>query len=73
MTISRFNPRVKVTAYPVQLTQENAAKIFQEYDIVLDASDNPKTRYLVNDAAVLAKVIALCKPKNNLFSIKRSN
>ncbi|EAR85069.3 MFS transporter (macronuclear) [Tetrahymena thermophila SB210] len=55
LTIERFNHRVKVNTYQFQLTPENAQDIFSQYDIILDASDNPKTRYLVSDASVLAK------------------
>lgn len=49
--IARINPDVKVITYPERLTSENATKIFQEYDIVVDGSDNFPTKYLVNDAA----------------------
>ena len=39
----------------VALTYENALEIIQNYDCIVDASDNPRTRYLINDACVLAK------------------
>lgn len=34
-------------------TPANAARLVAGYDLVLDASDNPATRYLLNDACVL--------------------
>lgn len=49
--IARINPDVKVITYQERLTSENAIKIFQDYDIIVDGSDNFPTKYLVNDAA----------------------
>lgn len=48
------NPHVEVVTHPVRLTSENALEILQGYDVVLDGCDNFPTRYLVNDACVLA-------------------
>lgn len=53
--IARINPDVKVIPYPERLTSENAMKIFEDYDIIVDGSDNFPTKYLVNDAAFFAK------------------
>ena len=39
-------------AYPYFLDKNNANQIIQNYDIVLDASDNVTARYLVNDAVM---------------------
>ena len=39
--------------YEVRLTSENALEIFQDYDIIIDGTDNFPTRYLVNDACVM--------------------
>ena len=52
-TIARLNPDVHVIGHQVQLTSQNALDIIQNYDIVLNGSDNFPTRYLVNDACVL--------------------
>lgn len=49
--IGRINPDVKVITYQERLTSENAMNIFQDYDIIVDGSDNFPTKYLVNDAA----------------------
>jgi sulfur-carrier protein adenylyltransferase/sulfurtransferase len=48
-----LNPFIRVTIYPIRLTSENCLAIVNDYDIVLDGSDNFPTRYLVNDACVL--------------------
>jgi adenylyltransferase/sulfurtransferase len=48
-----LNPHVEVEAFPVRLTSENALEILRGFDLLVDASDNFPTRYLVNDASVL--------------------
>jgi molybdopterin/thiamine biosynthesis adenylyltransferase/rhodanese-related sulfurtransferase len=53
MTIHALNPDVQVRGYPERLTVDNVMVLFQDYDIIVDGSDNFPTRYLVNDAAVL--------------------
>ena len=50
----RINPEVRVEAHPLRLTADNALSLIAGYDLVADGSDNFATRYLVNDAAVLA-------------------
>jgi adenylyltransferase/sulfurtransferase len=47
------NPGIKLVPHEVKLTSENVLSIMQEYDIVVDGTDNFDTRYLLNDAAVL--------------------
>lgn len=37
-----------------RLEPDNAVELFGQYDLILDGTDNFATRYLVNDAAVLA-------------------
>jgi adenylyltransferase/sulfurtransferase len=49
-----INPDVRVTQYPERLTSENIMDVIADWDYVLDGSDNFPTRYLVNDACVLA-------------------
>ena len=50
------NPYVTVRPYNRRLTAEIAADLFSEYDLVLDGTDNFDTRYLVNRAAVEARL-----------------
>ena len=49
-----MNSDVEVIPYDLALDSTNALEIIKEYDVVLDASDNVATRYLLNDACVLA-------------------
>jgi sulfur-carrier protein adenylyltransferase/sulfurtransferase len=53
-TLEALNPDVKVIPYQAKLTSENIMDIIKDYDLVVDGCDNFPTRYLVNDACVLA-------------------
>ena len=53
-SIAEVNPLVDVRLHEVRLSAANAVGIFEQYDLILDGTDNFATRYLVNDAAVLA-------------------
>ncbi len=48
------NPHVDLRKFETRLTSENALRIVRDFDIVVDGTDNFPTRYLVNDACVLA-------------------
>jgi len=48
-----LNPEVEVVPYRLRLSAENALEIFDDYDLVIDGTDNFPTRYLSNDACVL--------------------
>lgn len=51
--IRELNPDVQVVPHREPITSANALHIIQDYDIVLNGSDNFPTRYLVNDACHL--------------------
>lgn len=48
-----LNSSITVTAHETRLTRDNALELAAPYSILLDASDNAPTRYLLNDVAVL--------------------
>ncbi len=50
-----LNPNVKIEAFEIALTSENALELFKDFDVIVDGTDNFQTRYLVNDAAVLTR------------------
>lgn len=52
-SVHQINPDAEVRLHEVRLDHTNAEQIFDEYDLVLDGTDNFATRYLVNDACVL--------------------
>jgi len=51
--LNALNPHVHVEPIEGELTSQNALEIIGAYDMVLDGTDNFKTRYLTNDACVL--------------------
>jgi adenylyltransferase/sulfurtransferase len=53
-SIKAINPLVRVRLHQLRLAPDNAVELFSQYDLILDGTDNFATRYLVNDAAVLA-------------------
>ncbi len=53
-SIREINSGVEVRLHNVRLDRSNAVALFEQYDLVLDGTDNFATRYLVNDAAALA-------------------
>jgi adenylyltransferase/sulfurtransferase len=53
--LSALNPDVTVKTYPLTITADNILGLIEDYDLVLDGSDNFTTRYLVNDACFFAR------------------
>lgn len=53
-TIEALNPDVKVVTYIERLDESNVARIIADYDVIIDGTDNFPTRYLLNDAALMA-------------------
>lgn len=49
-----LNPAIHIEAITSRLDESNALQLFERFDVIVDGSDNFATRYLVNDAAVLA-------------------
>jgi adenylyltransferase/sulfurtransferase len=50
-----INPHLDIQTYETALSSENALKLFEPYDVILDGTDNFPTRYLTNDACVLLR------------------
>ena len=57
--IADINPTVKVEAFNERLTAANALNVVGRFDLVVECSDNFQTKFLVNDAAVLAQKSAV--------------
>jgi adenylyltransferase/sulfurtransferase len=53
--ILRINATVQVETHAARFNADNALAMVRGYDIVVDCSDNFRTKYLINDAAVLAQ------------------
>jgi sulfur-carrier protein adenylyltransferase/sulfurtransferase len=55
LTLNALNPDVKVIEFREHLSSENAFRILEQFDVVVNGCDNFPTRYLVNDACVMLK------------------
>jgi molybdopterin/thiamine biosynthesis adenylyltransferase/rhodanese-related sulfurtransferase len=53
--INAINPEVNIETHSVRFNADNALELIRAHDIVVDCSDNFRTKYLINDAAVIAK------------------
>ncbi len=50
--LKALNPAIKITAYEEELSDKNAEKLFNKYNIIIDGTDNFSSKFLINDAAV---------------------
>ena len=48
-----INPHIQITAFNFKVDVENALELIEDYQIIVDCTDNYPTRYLLNDACVL--------------------
>ncbi|RWX50575.1 ThiF family protein, partial [Candidatus Electrothrix marina] len=51
-----INPEIEVNSYKLYLDASNIKEIISDYDFVLDGTDNFATKFLVNDACVMAGI-----------------
>jgi molybdopterin/thiamine biosynthesis adenylyltransferase/rhodanese-related sulfurtransferase len=54
-TLQALNPDVNVVEFRERLTSENAFRLFEQFDVIVNGCDNFPTRYLANDAAVMLR------------------
>jgi adenylyltransferase/sulfurtransferase len=52
--LTALNPEIAIRAHALELNAGNVRSVIADYDLVIDGSDRLATRYLVNDACVLA-------------------
>jgi len=50
--LSQINPHISLTPYPYYLNEKNIDEITQAYDIIIDGSDQPSSRYLISDWSI---------------------
>jgi adenylyltransferase/sulfurtransferase len=53
ITLNALNPDVKVLEFRERLSSENAFRLFEQFDVIVNGCDNFPTRYLANDACVM--------------------
>ncbi len=52
--INEINPDTTINSYKFQVNAENILDLIKDYDIVVDATDNFRSKFLINDACVIA-------------------
>jgi molybdopterin/thiamine biosynthesis adenylyltransferase/rhodanese-related sulfurtransferase len=55
MAINALNPDVTVNVHPFRVNKENVLDLIADYDVIVDGADNFPTRYLMSDAALMAR------------------
>jgi molybdopterin/thiamine biosynthesis adenylyltransferase len=75
--IKKINPNTKVTIYKIRLNNNNFKKIINDYDYIVDGSDNFTTKFLLNDYCLKFKKIlitgAISKFDGHLFTFNFKN
>jgi len=51
--LGRLNPMVDIEIINLRLDASNSIRILKDYDVIVDATDNPETRYVINDTCVI--------------------
>ncbi len=51
--LEQLNPMVRVEVLNLRLDASNSLKILEKFDVVVDASDNFETRYIINDSCII--------------------
>ncbi|HVZ97578.1 MAG TPA: HesA/MoeB/ThiF family protein [Chitinophagaceae bacterium] len=51
--LNELNPEIKIIPCNTRFTTDTALELINEFDIILDGTDNFSTRYMINDACVL--------------------
>ena len=60
-----LNPNLIYNRHPYHLTPQTAIELFTQYDLILDCTDHPTSRYLISDACVLT-----CRPLVSASALK---
>ena len=75
--IKKINPNTKVTIYKIRLNNNNFKKIINDYDYIIDGSDNFTTKFLLNDYCLKFKKIlvtgAISKFDGHVFTFNFKN
>jgi adenylyltransferase/sulfurtransferase len=75
--IKKINPNTKVTIYKIRLNNYNFIKIINNYDYIVDGSDNFKTKFLLNDFCLKFKKVlitgAISKFDGHIFTFDFKN
>ena len=50
--LKKINSIVKIKKHKIKISKKNVQKVLKDYDIIIDGSDNFKTKFLLNEAAI---------------------
>ncbi|HLR38560.1 MAG TPA: HesA/MoeB/ThiF family protein, partial [Chitinophagaceae bacterium] len=48
------NPDIQIIPYPIRITSDNVMELIKSFDLIIEGTDNFETKYLLNDACVIA-------------------
>ena len=75
--IKKINPKTKVSIYKIRLNNKNFSKIINNYDYIVDGSDNFTTKFLLNDFCLRFKKVlvtgAISKFDGHIFTFNFKN
>tara|TARA_Y100001970_G_C14232207_1_gene859367 strand:- start:1637 stop:2392 length:756 start_codon:yes stop_codon:yes gene_type:complete len=75
--VKKINPNTQVKIFNIRLNKENFKKIINDYDYIVDGSDNFKTKLLINDFCLKFKKIlvtgAISKFDGHIFTFNFKN
>jgi len=75
--IKKINPNTKVTIYKIRLNNNNFKKIINDYDYIVDGSDNFTTKFLLNNFCLKFKKVlvtgAISKFDGHVFTFNFKN
>ena len=75
--IKLINPKVKIKTFKERISKKNIEKIFKSYDVIVDGSDNFKTKFLLNKYCLNQKKIlivgAISKMDGHIFTFDFKN
>ena len=53
--LKEINPLTKIETYKLRLNEKNIKNIIKDYELIIDGSDNFKTKFLINDYCIKLK------------------
>jgi len=75
--VKKINPNTKVTVYKIRLNNNNLKKIINDYDYIVDGSDNFTTKFLLNDFCLKFKKVlvtgAISRFDGHIFTFNFKN
>jgi molybdopterin-synthase adenylyltransferase len=58
-SLKKINPDIKLKSFDTKISKKNISNIAEEFDILIDGSDNFRTRFLINDYCLSRKKILI--------------